>query len=126
MNIYSVSDNLVKYIKAIVDKLGNDIPAVRFFKPVVIRVIDNKVQNLNSILSLLSDSNGEIDVNGLLLELENNIFDMQPFSIPTDFLGEIVLGGGHIKFELPVINKQVALNREDINLLKEMMFVNNK
>ena len=54
MNIYSVSDNLVKYIKAIVDKLGNDIPAVRFFKPVVIRVIDNKVQNLNSILSLLS------------------------------------------------------------------------
>lgn len=113
------------FLKAIIDKIGADIPAIRFFKPAIVRIIDNKAYTIESILGLLADSNGEIDINGLLLEMENNVFNMSPFTIPTEILGDIILGGGHIKFELPVVNKQVSLNRDDINLLKEMMLTNN-
>lgn len=125
MNIHNVSRNTVLFLKAIIDKIGADIPAIRFFKPAIVRIIDNKAYTIESILGLLADSNGEIDINGLLLEMENNVFNMSPFTIPTDILGDIILGGGHIKFELPVVNKQVSLNRDDINLLKEMMLTNN-
>ena len=125
MNIHNVSKNTVLFLKAIIDKIGADIPAIRFFKPAIVRIIDNKAYTIESILGLLADSNGEIDINGLLLEMENNVFNMSPFTIPTEILGDIILGGGHIKFELPVVNKQVSLNRDDINLLKEMMLTNN-
>jgi len=125
MNIHNVSKNTVLFLKAIIDKIGADIPAIRFFKPAIVRIIDNKAYTIESILGLLADNNGEIDINGLLLEMENNVFNMSPFTIPTDILGDIILGGGHIKFELPVVNKQVSLNRDDINLLKEMMLTNN-
>ena len=125
MNIHNVSKNTVLFLKAIIDKIGADIPAIRFFKPAIVRIIDNKAYTIESILGLLADSNGEIDINGLLLEMENNVFNMSPFVIPTEILGEITLGGGCIKFELPVVNKQISLNRDDINLLKEMMLTNN-
>lgn len=121
MKAEQVIKNLQKYSGFLVDKIGVNVPMLKFCKPLVVRAIENNICKLESGLQLLADASGDIDINGIVLDMEQNILNMDPFTFPTNVMGDIVLGGGKIKFELPIVNREVILTEEDIDMLKEIL-----
>lgn len=49
----------------------------------------------------------------------DNIVNSQSFKINTNFLGELEIGCGKIKMNLPLINKTLVLNQEDLIKFKD-------
>ena len=121
MKSAQIVKNLQKYSSFLVDKIGNNVPMLKFCKPLVVRAIDNNINKLESGLKLLADTSGEIDINGIVLDMEHNIINMEPFTLKTDIIGNVILGGGKIQFDLPIIDKEVILTQEDIDMLKEII-----
>lgn len=124
MKSTQIIQNLQKYSGQLVDKIGVNVPMLRFCKPLVVRAIENNLHKLESGLQLLADTSGDIDINGIVLDMEQNILNMEPFTFSTNVMGNIVLGGGKIKFELPIVDKEVILTGEDIDMLKEILLSN--
>lgn len=43
----------------------------------------------------------------------------------TSFIGDIEIGGGEIRFNLPLTNKRLVLNTTDLETFKEMVITKN-
>lgn len=50
-----------------------------------------------------------------------NLMTTNPFTFKTSFVGDIEIGGGEIKFNLPLTNKRLVLNMTDLETFKEML-----
>lgn len=51
----------------------------------------------------------------------DNILQTKPFKLNTGFLGELEIGAGKVKMDIPIINKSLILNQQDLNELKDML-----
>lgn len=69
----------------------------------------------------MADEEGNIDVENILTEMIENIMHSNPFIYNTSFMGDIEIGGGHIKLNLPFTNKRLLLNTEDLETFKEIL-----
>lgn len=69
--------------------------------------------------------NGNVDVEGILTEMMENLMTTNPFSFKTSFIGDIEIGGGQIKFNLPLTNKRLVLNMSDLEAFKETLITKN-
>ena len=54
-------------------------------------------------------------------EMITNTINTEPFIINTSFIGDVEIGGGLIKLNIPFINNKLVLNLQDLNILKEML-----
>lgn len=70
-------------------------------------------------------SYGNVDVEGILTEMMENLMTTNPFSFKTSFIGDIEIGGGQIKFNLPLTNKRLVLNMSDLEAFKETLITKN-
>ena len=43
-----------------------------------------------------------------------NLMTTNPFTFKTSFVGDIEIGGGEIKFNLPLTNKRLVLNMDEL------------
>lgn len=48
-----------------------------------------------------------------------------PFTFKTSFIGDIEIGGGEIRFNLPLTSKRLVLNTTDLETFKEMVITKN-
>ena len=80
---------------------------------------------LGSSLELIADKDGNVDVEGILTEMMENLMTTNPFSFKTSFIGDIEIGGGQIKFNLPLTNKRLVLNMSDLEAFKETLITKN-
>ena len=46
---------------------------------------------------------------------------LKPFKVETGLLGPLEIGAGKIKMDIPMVNKSLALNQQDLNELKDML-----
>lgn len=76
-------------------------------------------------LELIADKDGNVDVEGILTEMMENLMTTNPFSFKTSFIGDIEIGGGQIKFNLPLTNKRLVLNMSDLEAFKETLITKN-
>ena len=74
-------------------------------------------------MELIADKDGNVDVEGILTEMMENLMTTNPFSFKTSFIGDIEIGGGQIKFNLPLTNKRLVLNMSDLEAFKETLEV---
>lgn len=77
------------------------------------------------VLELIADKDGNVDVEGILTEMMENLMTTNPFSFKTSFIGDIEIGGGQIKFNLPLTNKRLVLNMSDLEAFKETLITKN-
>lgn len=47
--------------------------------------------------------------------------DTEPFKVETGLLGQLEIGAGKIKMDIPMVNKSLVLNQQDLNELKDML-----
>ncbi|MEE1476282.1 hypothetical protein [Fusobacterium sp.] len=75
----------------------------------------------SGLLDLIADKDGNIDIENILTEMMENLMTTNPFTFKTSFVGDIEIGGGEIKFNLPLTNKRLVLNMTDLETFKEML-----
>lgn len=63
------------YILTQLDSMAKTSPVMGFMKPLVIRALDKKLSKITSTLDLISDDNGNIDIE----ELSHNLSLMQMY-----------------------------------------------
>ena len=121
ITIDKLSENIKTYASLQLDQIARDTPLLAFIKPLLVRAVNSNLDRLPKILEFITDSNGNIDVEGILSEMIQSIVSTQKFSIHTKFIGDIQIGEGQIVFDIPFINKQVVLGMSDIEQFKEII-----
>jgi hypothetical protein len=121
VTVMQLTDNLKSYIILQLDNMSMTNPMIGFMKPLVTRALDKNFDKVKKTLDLISDSEGNIDIENILAEMMENIANAQPFTFNTSVIGDIEVGGGHIKLNLPFTNKRLVLNMDDLEAFKEML-----
>lgn len=119
--IIQLTDNLKSYISLQIDSLSNTNPMICFMKPLITRALDKNFDKVNKVLDLIADKDGNIDIENIITEMIDNLMTTRPFTFNTSFIGDIEIGGGGIKFNLPLTSKRLVLNRTDLETFKEML-----
>ena len=114
VTIMQLTDNLKSYISSQLESMSKSSPVIGFMKPLITRALDKNFSKITKALELIADKDGNVDVEGILTEMMENLMTTNPFSFKTSFIGDIEIGGGQIKFNLPLTNKRLVLNMSDL------------
>lgn len=113
--------NLKNYIDQQVISMARQNPMMSFMKPIITRVIDKKFEDIHKAIDMIADKEGNIDVEAILTEMIDSVMNTNPFILNVPVVGDIEIGGGVIKLNLPVVDKSLVLNKSDLDILKEML-----
>lgn len=120
MKVIQVVDKTKRFISNKLSSVAIENPMIGFIKPIILRVVDNNTYKLKEGLSLLTDEYGEIDMYSLLGDITNSLMDTRPFIYNLPLIGDIEIGGGLIKVNIPFSNKRISLSKEDLDQFKEL------
>lgn len=111
---------IVEFINNKLSIIYGNNPLILFIKPLFDRVINNNIGKLDSILKLIQDDKGMIDIENILTEMVNNLLVAAKKDYP-DILGGISIGDGKFVLNIPGINKGIAFTSDDIEDLKRLI-----
>lgn len=114
-------DNLRRYIDTQINVMSKTTPVINFMRPLLTRAMDNNIHKVSRLLDMVTDSEGTIDVDNILTEMISSVVNTEPFILNTSFIGDVEMGGGSIKINLPFVNKRLVLDKSDLETLKEML-----
>lgn len=123
MNVLTTIETLKIFLNKQINSLAMTNPLISFSKPLITRIVNNKMDQADGFLSMLADSNGEIDVQSLIPEMIQSVMNTRPFTYHTEFLGDLEIGGGFIKMNIPMTNNQIVLGKADLDTLRDL-FIN--
>ena len=123
INVNTLSIKLKDYLHSQVTTLAKESPIIGVLKPVITRVVDNNIYKVKDTLNLISDKEGNVDIENILEEMVDSIMTTNPFKLNTQF-GDIEIGGGYIKLNIPLTNKRLILNQDDIQNFKSLLIAN--
>lgn len=121
VNVLKISDNLKSYINTQLTNMSQDNPMINFMKPLISRAIDKNFSKVNNALYLIADVDGNVDIESILEEMMHNVINSKPFTFNTSMVGDIEIGGGNIKLNVPLTNKKLVLDISDLETFKEML-----
>lgn len=121
VTVMQLTDNLKSYVSLQLDGMSKSNPMVGFMKPFITRALDKNFDKVTKTLDLISDKEGNIDIENIITEMMENLMNTNPFTFKTSFIGDIEIGGGEIKFNLPFTSKRLVLNIADLETFKEML-----
>lgn len=120
MNILNTIETFKIFLEKQINSLAMTNPLIGFTKPIILKVLNNKLNSSYSFFSMLADENGDIDVQSLIPEMVQSVMTTKPFVYHTEILGDLEIGGGFIKANIPMTNNQIVLGRTDLETLKEL------
>lgn len=124
INTMQFLDRLKTFISSQIDSLSTTSPMINFIKPLIMRVLDKNLNKIVKFTDLVSDDNGNIDVEGIISEMIESVMTSNPFVINTSLLGNVEIGSGNIKFIIPFTDKQLIFNQTDLENLKRTLTSN--
>ena len=116
-----LTDNLRAYVATQLDTMSKNTPIIGFMKPLITRALDKNFSKVTKALDLIANDEGKIDIENILTEMMENVMNTNPFTFKTSFIGDVEIGGGQIKFNLPLTNKRLVLDMTDLEAFKEML-----
>ena len=105
------------FANAKISDMATNNSIILFTQPLLNRAVDNMLYKADSLLSLIEDKNGCIDIEAIVDEMINNLITTKSRSYD-DILSGLTIGDGHIKMNIPLIDKQIVFDTNDI---KEML-----
>lgn len=116
-----IMEGLHRFAILQIDNMAKNNPIIQFMKPILSRSLGNMVGKIEKHLALVANAEGFVDIEGILNEMIDNVKTMQPFHFDNPVLKGIEIGGGHISFDIPGLNKQISFDTQDLEVLKEMI-----
>jgi hypothetical protein len=101
--------------------MSKNTPIISFMRPLITRALNKNFSKLTKFLDLIANDEGKIDIESIMSEMMESIMTANPFTFSTSFIGDIEIGGGQIKFNLPLTTKRLVLDMTDIEALKETL-----
>lgn len=124
ITVPQLTNNLKTYITSQLDTMSKSTPMIGFMKPLITRALDKNFNKVTKALDLIANEEGKIDIENILSEMMQNIMNTNPFIFKTSFIGDIEIGGGQIKLNLPLTDKRLILDMNDLEAFKEMLIKN--
>lgn len=121
VTIDQLTSNLNTYISTQLDIMSKNTPIISFMRPLITRALNKNFSKLTKFLDLIANDEGKIDIESIMSEMMESIMTANPFTFSTSFIGDIEIGGGQIKFNLPLTTKRLVLDMTDIEALKETL-----
>ena len=121
VTIMQLTDNLRAHVATQLDTMSKNTPMIGFMKPLITRALDKNFSKVTKALDLIANDEGKIDIENILTEMMENVMNTNPFTFETSFIGDVEIGGGQIKFNLPLTNKRLVLDMTDLEAFKEML-----
>lgn len=115
-----IIDKIVGFVDTKLSEMSSTNPLVLITRPFIARAVNNNLAKLDSLLKLVQDENGMIDVEGIMSETIDNLLVAQVKKYP-EVLGGVEIGNGKVRMNIPVINKVVEFDTDDIKTLKETL-----
>lgn len=113
-----VIDNVVSFVDKKLSEMSASNPFVLFIRPIIARAVNNNIEKLDSVLKLVQDKNGKIDIEGIMSEMIDNLAIAQVKKYP-DVLGGVELGNGSIRVNIPFIDKAIVFDSTDLEEFKQ-------
>jgi hypothetical protein len=123
VNRNQLMTNIRAYLYSQINTISEGSPAINLFKPFLNRAIDNNLYKIEPMLDFIADKDGNIDIENIISEMRDSILTSQPFTVNLPVLGDVEIGNGLIMANIPMVNKRLVLNRDDLNMLKEMLII---
>ena len=124
ISVDKLMDNIKYYIGSQIESMSNEYPLIAFTKPLITRALNKNYSKVQGILNLISDNNGNLDIEAILSEMTDNLLKSKPFSINTSFIGDIEIGGGQLKLNIPFSDKKLVLGTSDFETFQEIITSN--
>lgn len=121
INTNELTMKLREYINSQIVSLAKTNPMIGFIKPLISRVVDKNFNKINKALGLIADENGNVDIENILEEMIQSVMTTEPFTFNTSFAGDIEIGGGLIKLNIPLTDKRLILNKIDIQNFRNLL-----
>lgn len=121
MNANDLTLRLRDYFNSQIVSLAKTNPMMGLIKPLLSRAVDKNLDKAKKMLSVIADEQGNIDVENILEEMIQSVMDSEPFVYNNSFIGDIEIGGGLIKLNIPLTNKRLIFNKLDIQNFKEVL-----
>ena len=99
-----IIDKIVGFVDTKLSEMSSTNPLVLIARPFIARVVNNNLNKLDSLLKLVQDEKGMIDVEGIMSETVDNLLVAQIKKYP-EVLGGVEIGNGKVRMNIPVINK---------------------
>ena len=115
-----IIDKIVGFANAKLSELSSTNPIVLIARPYIARVINNNIAKFDSLLKLAQDDNGMVDIEGIINETADNLLVAQVKKYP-EVLGGVEIGNGTIRVKIPLIDKVIELDTNDLTAFKETL-----
>lgn len=115
-----IIDKVVGFANAKLSELSSTNPVVLIARPYIARVINNNIAKFDSLLKLAQDDNGMVDIEGIINETADNLLVAQVKKYP-EVLGSVEIGNGTIRVKIPLIDKVIELDTNDLTAFKETL-----
>lgn len=115
-----IIDKIVSFVDTKLSEMSSTNPLVLITRPFIARAVNNNLAKLDSLLKLVQDENGMIDVEGIMNETIDNLLVAQVKKYP-EVLGGVEIGNGKVCMNIPVINKVIEFDTDDVKTLKETL-----
>lgn len=115
-----IIDKIVGFANAKLSELSSTNPVVLIARPYIARVINNNIAKFDSLLKLAQDDNGMVDIEGIINETADNLLIAQVKKYP-EVLGGVEIGNGTIRVKIPLIDKVIELDTNDLTAFKETL-----
>lgn len=113
--------NLKVYINTQLEQMSKTTPVINFIKPLVKRALDKNINKVTKVLDLITDNNGNLDIEEIVSEMTQSVINSNTFNINTQFIGNVEIGNGEIKFNIPFTDKRLVLTMDDIENFKSII-----
>lgn len=116
-----VIDKVVEYVTGQIQTMTASNPILMLARPFIARATNNYIGKLDKFLSAIQDEKGMIDIEGIIDEEIDNLTVMQLQKV-----NGVEIGNSEIKFNIPVINKDMVITTDDLADFKQSLLSNNK
>lgn len=121
VSVEQITSRLKTYVVNQLNTMAIENPMIGFIKPLITRAIDKNFSKVDSVLKLIADQDGNVDIENILSEMIQSVMSSNPFTINTSFIGDVEIGGGLIKLNLPLTNKKLVFNHSDLEGFREVL-----
>lgn len=121
VDVNQLTSKLKEYVTTQVDIMAKSNPMVSFAKPLITRAVDKNFTKVKTALELIADENGNIDAEAILSEMIESVMTTEPFTFKTSYVGDIEIGGGLIKLNVPMTSKRLVFNQADLQSFREIL-----
>lgn len=109
------------YVSHKLSEMSANNSFILFARPIFDRIACNAIDKVDSVLKLLADKDGEIDIISIGDEMINNLITAKSREY-NDIIDGLIIGDGKVCIPINFINKKIILTHEDIK--EAIAFIN--